>query len=221
HDGSIRLVEVGNGRTRLVGHSGFGEARHPRFSPDGRYLVWSQPTQGEELLAQLMVVDVKSDRQAQPVTTGKYNDFCPTFTRDGKYIAFLSDRTFDPAYNQHAFDLSFNGVTRPWLLPLTADEPAPFGPSATGWAISEAADEPAPDGQAATGGAVGEAAAGPRADRRGDEKPAPASGVESEGAEERIVPSPVSAGVFRDLEAFEAGLLWMRAGVAEGGEFGS
>src|SRR5699024_4182758 len=33
HDGSIRLVEVGNGRTRLVGHSGFGEARHPRFSP--------------------------------------------------------------------------------------------------------------------------------------------------------------------------------------------
>src|SRR5699024_5514882 len=55
HEGSIRLVAVGNGRTRLVGHSGFGEARHPRFSPDGRYLVWSQPTQGEELLAQLMV----------------------------------------------------------------------------------------------------------------------------------------------------------------------
>src|SRR5699024_11640977 len=67
---------------------------------------------------------------------------CPTFTRDGKYIAFLSDRTFDPAYNQHAFDLSFNGVTRPWLLPLTADEPAPFGPSATGWALSEAAEDP-------------------------------------------------------------------------------
>ena len=202
HDGSIRLVEVGIGRTRLVGHSGFGEARHPRFSPDGRYLVWSQPTQGEELLAQLMVVDVKSDRQAQPVTTGKYNDFCPTFTRDGKYIAFLSDRTFDPAYNQHAFDLSFNGVTRPWLMPLTADEPAPFGPSATGWAISEAAEDP-------------------KSERTRGEKPATTAEIEFDGAEERIVPFPVSSGVFRDLEAVEAGLLWMRAGDAEGGELGS
>src|SRR5699024_11079570 len=172
------------------------------ISPDGRYLVWSQPTQGEELLAQLMVVDVKSDRQAQPVTTGKYNDFCPTFTRDGKYIAFLSDRTFDPAYNQHAFDLSFNGVTRPWLLPLTADEPAPFGPSATGWAISEAAEDP-------------------KSERTRGEKPATTAEIEFDGAEERIVPFPVSSGVFRDLEAVEAGLLWMRAGDAEGGELGS
>src|SRR5699024_7949647 len=104
HDGPIRLVEVGHGRTRLLGHSGFGEARQPRFSSDGRYLVWSQPTQGEELLAQLMVVDVMSYRQAPPVTTGKYTDFCPTSTRDGKYIAFLSDRTSDTAYSPNAFD---------------------------------------------------------------------------------------------------------------------
>ncbi|MBU5894292.1 hypothetical protein JVW19_20175, partial [Vibrio cholerae O1] len=63
------------------------------------------------------------------------------FTRDGKYVAFLSDRTFDPAYNQHSFDLSFNGVTRPWLLPLSATDPAPFGPSTAGWAISELTEE--------------------------------------------------------------------------------
>src|SRR5699024_9990280 len=158
------------GRTRLVGHSGFGEARHPRFSPDGRYLVWSQPTQGGELLAQLMVVDVKSDRQAQPVTTGKYNDFCPTFTRDGKYIAFLSD--------------------------------PPFGPSATGGAISETAEDP-------------------KSERTRGEKPATTAEIEFDGAEERIVPFPVSSGVFRDLEAVDAGLLWMRAGDAESGELGS
>ncbi|WP_343071824.1 S41 family peptidase [Brevibacterium renqingii] len=202
HDGSIRLVDVGNGRTRLVGHSGFGEARSPRFSPDGRYLVWSQPTQGEELLAQLMIVDVKSDRQAQPLTTGKYNDFSPTFTRDGKYLAFLSDRTFDPAYNQHSFDLSFNGVTRPWLLPLTADEAAPFGPSASGWAIGEVADDA-------------------KTERTRGEKPVTTAELEIEGAEERILPFPVSSGVFRDLEAVEGGVLWMRKGDAEGGELGS
>src|SRR5699024_9462798 len=45
--------------------------------------------------------------------------------------------------------------------------------------------------------------------------------IEFDGAEERIVPFPVSSGVFRDLEAVESGLLWMRTGDAEGGELGS
>jgi tricorn protease len=202
HDGSIRLIEVGNGRTRLVGHSGFGEARTLSFSPDGRYLVWSQPTHGEEMLAQLMIVDVKSDKDAQPLTSGKYNDFSPSFTRDGKYLAFLSDRTFDPAYNQHSFDLSFNGVTRPWLLPLTAEEPAPFGPSATGWAIGDTAEEAKPD-------------------RARVDKPVATAEVETDGAEERILPYPVASGVFEHLESAEGGLLWLRAGDAEDGELGS
>lgn len=211
HDGSIRLIEVGNGKTQLVGHSGFGEARTPRFSPDGRYLVWTQPTQGEELLGRLMLADVKSDRETKPLTSGRFNDFSPTFTRDGKYIAFLSDRTFDPSYNQHSFDLSFNGVTRPWLLPLSATEPAPFGPSVGGWAIGEVTEE----SKAETS----------RSDRlkaelSRSEKAVTTAEVDLEGAEERIVPFPVSSGVFRDLEACEGGVLWMRTGDAEDGELG-
>ncbi|SMX71310.1 MULTISPECIES: S41 family peptidase [Brevibacterium] len=202
HDGSIRLVEVGNGRTRLVGHSGFGEARTPRFSPDGRYLVWSQPTQGEELLERLMLVDTKSDREGQALTSGKFNDFSPAFTADGKYLAFLSDRTFDPSYNQHSFDLSFNGVTRPWLLPLSSTEPAPFGPSASGWAISEVTDETS------------------KADKAKAEKTVVTTEVDLAGAEERIVAFPVSSGVFHNLKAAEGGVLWMRTGDAEDGELG-
>src|SRR5699024_12812305 len=87
-------------------------------------------------------------------------------------------------------------------LPRAADGPAPSAPSAAGWAISEAAEEP-------TSG------------RTRGEKRAPTAEIEFAGAEERIVPFPVSSGVFRELEAVEAGLLWMRAGDAEGGELGS
>ncbi|MGO2860322.1 MAG: S41 family peptidase [Brevibacterium sp.] len=205
HDGSIRLTEVGNGRTRLVGHSGFGEATSARFSPDGRYLVWSQPTQGEEQLGRLMIADVKSDREGQALTAGKYNDFSPAFTRDGKYLVFLSDRTFDPSYNQHSFDLSFNGVTRPWLLPLTATEPAPFGPSAAGWAISDLTED-------------SEKAKSEKA--KAEKSGVTTAEVDLEGAEERIVPFPVSSGVFRDLESAEGGVLWLRTGDAEDGEIG-
>ncbi|WP_113903218.1 MULTISPECIES: S41 family peptidase [Brevibacterium] len=197
HDGNIRLVDVAHGRVRVVGHSGFGEARSPRFSPDGRYLVWSQPTRGEELLGQLVIVDTKSDHPGRALTTGKYNDFSPAFTSDGKYIAFLSDRTFDPSYNQHAFDLSFHGTTRPWLLPLSATEAAPFGPSASGWAISEPEEDP-------------------KADKP---KPVTTAEVDLEAAEERIVPFPVVSGSYRDLTAVDGGVLWIRSG--DEGELGT
>lgn len=201
HDGTVRLIEVSGGRTHVVGHSGSGEATSPRFSPDGKYLVWAQPTQGEEQLNRLMIAEVKAGREGAPLTTGKYNDHSPAFTRDGKYVVFLSDRTFDPAYNQHSFDLSFNGVTRPWLLPLSATDPAPFGPSTSGWAISELTDD---DRKAKT-------------ER---DQAVTTVDVDLEGAEERIVPFPVSSGVFRDLEAADGGVLWMRVGDAEDGEIG-
>lgn len=206
HDGTVRLIEVSGGKSRVVGHSGFGEAHSPRFSPDGRYLVWSEPTQGEEQLARLMIAEVKSDDPGAALTTGKFNDFSPAFTRDGKYVVFLSDRTFDPAYNQHSFDLSFNGVTRPWLLPLSAVDPAPFGPSTAGWAISELTDE-AKDSAA-------------KDSRSKDKEAVTTVDVDLEGAEERIVPFPVSSAVFRDLESADGGVLWMRTGDAEDGEIG-
>ncbi|MGW9004124.1 S41 family peptidase [Brevibacterium casei] len=202
HDGTVRLVEVAGGGSRVVGHSGFGEATSPRFSPDGRYLVWAQPTQGEGDLNRLMITEVRSDEEGKPLTTGRFNDFSPAFTRDGKYVAFLSDRTFDPAYNQHSFDLSFNGVTRPWLLPLSATDPAPFGPSTAGWAISELTEE-SEKGQKKSG-----------KDTVSTVEP------DLDGAEERIVPFPVSSGVFRDLESADGGVLWMRKGDAEDGELG-
>ncbi len=197
HDGNIRLIDLGHGKVRVIGHSGYGEARTPRFSPDGRYLVWSQPTRGEELLSQLILTDTKTDHAGRALTSGKYNDFSPAFTADGKYIAFLSDRTFDPSYNQHAFDLSFHGTTRPWLLPLSATEAAPFGPSASGWAISE------PDEDA----------------KSEKSKPATTAEVDLEGAEERIVAFPVVSGTYRDLEAAHGGVLWMRSG--DEGELGA
>ncbi|RAE88560.1 tricorn protease, partial [Burkholderia multivorans] len=80
HDGTVRLVEVAGGGSRVVGHSGFGEATSPRFSPDGKYLVWAQPTQGEGDLNRLMITEVRSDEEGRPLATGRFNDFSPAFT---------------------------------------------------------------------------------------------------------------------------------------------
>src|SRR6202030_4058605 len=71
---------------------------------------------------------VVSVAQVIDVTDGRFADTDPVFTLDGRYLAFLSERSFDPVYDTQSFDLAFPFGTRPFLVPLAAATPSPFGP---------------------------------------------------------------------------------------------
>ncbi|MFK5644904.1 S41 family peptidase [Ornithinimicrobium sp. LYQ121] len=217
HDGAVRLVDLGvtdaasdagDGAVREVALSDQGEALSPSFSPDGRYLLWSQPTEGESGLHRLMVVDT-SDPATHPValTSGTFHDHDPAFTRDGKHVVFLSERTFDPDYDAHEFALSFSGSTRPWLIPLAADQAPPFGPTAQGWRLSEAEDDAKGKHHPGEGGA---------GEPEDDERPPASPDLDAEGAEQRVVPFPVPSGRYRALRVVKDGVVWVR----EAGETG-
>lgn len=197
HDGRIRIVDLapdGPEAIREVAHSPQGEALSPSFSPDGSYLLWSQPSTSGASLHQLMVLDTRSDGSAVALTSGTFHDHDPAFTRDGKHVVFLSERTFDPDYERHEFGLSFAGSTRPWLIPISAAEPPPFGPSAEGWRISSPKEADDDDGNDAA-----------------------SPDFDVEGAEDRAVPFPVPSGNFRSLDTCRAGVLW----IEEAGETGA
>lgn len=195
HDGRVLVVTISSGTIRQVGRSAEGEPTGLAWSPDGRYLVWRGAVGAEGSIGQLMCVDLKSRRPvAVALTRGQFNDFSPAFSADGKYLMFLSDRTLDPSYDDQSFDLGFRGSTRPWLVPLAADEPAPFGPSADGWAISlesaknDPADEPTDDTAA-------------KADQVSCQ-------LDVDGFEDRALCFPVPAGVYRSLASAKDGAVW-------------
>lgn len=198
HDGTVRLITVADGSAQVIANSGEGEALTPVFSPDGRYLAWTQPTFGESQLHQVMLLDTRDSTEPVALTSGKVHDHSPAFTRDGAHLVFLSDRTFDPEYDQHEFGLSFAGSTRPWLIPLEATTAAPFGPSVDGWGFGD------PTG---TSGSAGD-------------EPPMSPEVDVAGAEERIVPFPVVSGHYRDLRSVQGGVLWV-AEAREAGQLGT
>ena len=200
HDGRIAIVGIEDGSVAPVGTSTHGEAKSPSFSPDGRYLLWSQPATGHDELHQLFVHDTESADEPMAVTSGTYHDHGPRFSRDGKHIVFLSERTFDPHYDTHEFGLSFSGSTRPWLIPLAADEPPPFGPSVDGWAIA-ASD----DGSGGGGGGGGDGGADDRSTTTVVEGPT----FDADGSEDRAVPFPVPSHEYQRLETCDAGALWI------------
>lgn len=201
HDGWIRLITLDSKRklrapapkVRDIMRSTCGEPKSPSFSPDGRYMLWSHPTTGESQIHQLMLLDTHGDHEPEALTDNRFHDFSPTFTSDGKYIAFLSNRTFDPHYDTYEFALSFSGATRPWLIPLSASEPPPFGPSAEGWRLSPAEND--------SNGETSEASAAKKAPDSPD--------VDIARAEERIVAFPVPSAEYRRLHAAKGALLWV------------
>ncbi|NUL04420.1 PDZ domain-containing protein [Streptomyces lunaelactis] len=156
------------------------------FSPDGTWLTWSQPGIGRSL-RQIKMARI-SDRTIVDVTNGRFEDENPVFTSDGRYLAFLSWRGFDPVYDVHTGDLSFPLGCRPYLVPLSSATPSPFALS--------------PDGRPAAGGLdplddSGEAAGG--------------TTVEIEGLESRVTPFPVTASKYSALRPVSGGgLVWLR-----------
>lgn len=205
HDGRISLLDVGTGSVRALGDSPDGEATDPVFSPDGRYLVWTQPV-GAARHGQLVAVDLGRDSgESDPValTSGRFDDGSPAFTADGKYLAFLSVRTFDPHYDSHVFDINFPYGTRPYLVPLAATEPPPFGPSVDGWPVT-ADDDQSKDDQS-----NGDQDTSDGDHKKKADEPPASPDLDMDGFEDRLVPFPVPAADYRSLRAAKGGVLWI------------
>jgi tricorn protease len=140
HDGRVLLVETQTGEVREVPTGSVeegdpapggnaGDACDLAFSPDSGWLAWSQPGPGS--LRQIKLAST-ADLTLVDATPLRFNDFAPAFTADGRHLAFLSERAFDPVYDAHVFDLSFPNACRPYLITLAATTPSPFGPQRHG-----------------------------------------------------------------------------------------
>ncbi|MDX3457564.1 S41 family peptidase [Streptomyces sp. ME02-8801-2C] len=196
HDGRLLLIDAAEdsaedstGEVTELICSLNGPVTDLAFSPDGAWLTWSHPGIGRSL-RQIKMARIK-DRLIVDVTNGRFEDENPVFTRDGRYLAFLSWRGFDPVYDVHTGDLSFPLGCRPYLVPLSSATPSPFALSPDGRPAAGGLD-PAED-EGAEGGTDGTVI------------------VEVEGLESRVTPFPVAASKYSALYPVAGGgLVWLR-----------
>ncbi|MGW8684169.1 S41 family peptidase [Streptomyces sp. NPDC055817] len=186
HDGRVLLVERESGEVREVDRSEDGDVTGLVFSPDSAWLAWSHP--GPSPLRHLKLANT-ADLSVTEATPLRFRDYAPAFTLDGKHLAFLSARSFDPVYDEHVFDLAFVGGSRPHLITLAAATPSPFGPQRHGRPFDT------PDSPAA---------------ETPDSEGTPTTRIDLEGLADRIVAFPVEAARYTTLRAAKDGVLWLR-----------
>ncbi len=238
HDGHVRVVDVASGTVTEVAAGDDGRCDGLSWSSDSAWLAWSQP--GPRPLRLIRLAHLLHSADGQPgaavagivdVTDGRFADTDPVFTLDGLHLAFLSQRSFDPVYDTQSFDLSFPYGSRPFLVPLGAATPSPFGPLPAGRPVEPGSDdehggsgdehggsgepdasggEDTPGGDGALDGHDRSPGTGSPADSGKQQDAAgPTVHVDPDGIAARIVPVPVREARYSQLRAVANGLAWL------------
>jgi len=175
HRNELLVGGLDTGLLTPVVQSEFGRVEDPVWSPCGRWLAYSLWTSIRHRSIELF--DTLARRRV-PVTASAFNDYAPSFDPDGRYLYFLSVRTFDPVYDNVQFEMSFPRAARPYLVALRAGGTPPFEPAPRG--LKEGDDKAAKP--------KAEAGAAP-----------PATVVDLEGLSQRIAAFPVPESRFGQI----------------------
>ncbi len=112
--------EVASDRQRVIG--AFQDAA---FSPDSRWLAFSKHLPNH--LRALFIYGL-ADGALHQVSRGDFNDSDPVFSRDGRYLYFVSARLVNPVLSSYNFSASGVVPDGLYVTTLRADTPSPFAP---------------------------------------------------------------------------------------------
>ena len=183
----LKYVEVSSGDVVEVDHSKQFEFSDYRWSPDSRWVVYSKAIQDEQ---QMIFAYDTEEEKARAITRGRYASSSPHFSKDGDYLYFTSNRTFDPIYSRTEWNHAYRDMTKVYLVPLEAGTPSPFKPENARVSMDEE------DKQA-------------KKEEDGDDEEAMAVKIDFEGIANRMEALPVEASNYYGLSAVKDRLFFV------------
>jgi len=192
----LRYVDIDKKSVVTISQGEAWEIRNFNWSPDSQWVTYDRQEMNGNAVVYLYSL---SKAESRPVTDAWHHSTGPAFSEDGKYLAFLSARDFNPVIGWTEYNHVYIDMMRPYLLTLAQDIPSPFKPKS---------DETGVQSTAAT-----------QTDKKGDTKKETATGVrvnvDLEGIGERIIGIPVKPSRYWSLSVVKDRLYVMRRGAAD------
>lgn len=222
----LNVVNAETGEITVADQSHYDDAwerwgiQEYAWSPCSQWLVYSKM---EKTMYESIFVYSLADGQAHRLTGEMTQDWSPSFSPCGKYLYFLSNRTFDPKMGYVDQNHIYRDLTRPYILLLAADAESPYKPETSEEEVKEEAPSAEQKKEEAGAAEEKEEAAEAADASAGDAQPEPPekkddkdqkdekhARIDLEGIEWRILPAQgVSAGNYFRLEATEKGFLYL------------
>ena len=227
----LNLADAETGEITVVDQADYDDAwerwgiQDYVWSPDSKWIAY---TKMEQSLYDAIFLYSLEKKEVYRLTSDLTEDWSPSFDPQGRYLYFLSNRTFSPIMGFVDQNHIFLDMCRPYIVLLKADEPTPFPlkdseEEVEEEEVEEEEPEEEPEDEAAeeaaeeaeeegTEEAQGSAGVSPAGEEQEEEE-----SIDIEGIQRRILAAEgVSAGNCFRLEATDKGFLYLKK---EGTEF--
>ncbi|NTU50804.1 MAG: protease, partial [Desulfobulbaceae bacterium] len=122
----LQYIDIESKKVTQVDKSRFWEFNNFDWSPDSKWIAYSQLLANQ--FTQVVLYNLESAKKYE-VTDEWFSSDQPTFSRDGKYLVFTSERTFEPTYSNVEWNYAYEKMSKIYLVALAKDTPSPFAPT--------------------------------------------------------------------------------------------
>lgn len=127
----LNLVDVKTKKRSIIDKGQYDDAwerwgiQDYSWSPDSKWIAYSKMERS--LYESIFLFSMKTG-EIYRVTSTMTEDWSPSFSKDGRYLYFLSNRTFKPIMGFVDQNHIFLNMAKPYLVILKEGDPSPFRP---------------------------------------------------------------------------------------------
>jgi tricorn protease len=184
----LQFVDVATKKATPVAESKAFEIQEFAWSPDSQWIAYAKPEVRAFPKLYLYSVDQGKSFEA---SDGWHTVNEPTFSSDGKYLFFVSNRDFNPLFSQTEFNHAYQDMARIYLVTLAKETESPFKPKNDETGAAEKPSAPAADPA---------------------KKEPPAIKVDVDGIKDRVLGLPIQPANYRSLTSVGNALYYIRQG---------
>jgi tricorn protease len=201
NDKMLRLsyVDAATKEVVVVAKAEAGEIVQADWSPDSRWVAYGKPE--PEGMDRIYLYSLET-KKTFTVTDGWYGSRGPSFSRDGRFLLFVSDRDFSPVYSRTEWNHAYLSMSRVYLVTLSKDVKSPFEPKSDEVGTGVEAKPEAPERAAVPGKAP--------ASKKAPAGPAPIK-IDADGLMDRILALPIERANYGAISQIGDSVYYLKA----------
>jgi tricorn protease len=171
----LNYVDIDSKKVTRVAKSGVWEYRTFGWAPDSKWITYAENKRNG--MTQIYLYNLE-DAKSTAVTDEWYSSNSPSFSDDGKYLVFSSDRDFSPIYSQTEWNHAYRNMGGIFMIALAKETENPLAPKNDEVTVEEEKDEESKEDKGK--------------EENKDEKSSDIK-VDLDGISDRIIPIPLEA----------------------------
>jgi len=185
----LQYVDIATKKVTQVAKATAWEFSDYAWSPDSKWISYAENEEDRMPVVYLYALD--QDKRFA-VTDGWFASYGPRFSDDGKYLFFISDRSFNPTYSQTEWNHAYLDMSRLYLVTLAKGTESPFKPKSD--EVSVAGDVK-------------------KEEKKGEDgKGVVSVTVDTDGLQDRIAVIPVDPSSYSNLASVGSKIYYTRSG---------